>query len=470
MIGHPLLHEDAIPFSLLLERHGGELECLSSLRIRPGKRVTCLASRDNNLVVAKIFHATQSGLRHWKEDIAGLQALHDADILAPTVRLWDSDASLDLAFLITEFLHHGVTFLEAWQEQRRPERRQAMLRQLLRILARQHLAGLLHTDPHLRNFMFDNNQVVTIDGGDIRVLGDTPDQQQCIDNLGLLLAQFPPTEPAISDGCLHHYLDAMGWGAHTELLQRIHVATRRSRDRRWQKYSRKIFRECSAFVAQRSARHRMVCRREHFEGEVREFLRSPEDFLGSSRARSLKDGNSSSVYAIELDGRPRVVKRYNIKSASHALRRALQPTRAARSWRNSLGLEFHGIPTASPVAFLERRFGPLRSRAYLVMEQLTGPTLADYLKDVPTLDIPVVNQAATLLRQLQTLHIGHGDMKASNFIVTGEGIAIVDLDSMRFFRSEETYRGARATDRRRFLENWAQQPRLHQRFDDLIDV
>lgn len=468
MEGHPLLHESAIPFSLRLSEHGGELECLSPLRVRPGKRLTCIGSRDNKLVVAKIFHATPSGLRHWKRDLAGLQALHGAGIVAPQVRLWDSDTSLDLACVVTEFLNEAQTFQEVWQDTGDPAQRAGHLRALLDTLARQHAAGLLHADPHLRNFLVDKGRVVTVDGGDILAVTGGPAKQQCIDNLGLLLAQFPAVELDAAGDYLGAYLAGRGWPDDREHRDAIAQATAQARARRWNKYSRKVYRECSAFVVRRSSRYRSVCRRPLYEGEIREFLDAPESFLQSDRARCVKDGNSSSVFELRLDGAPRVVKRYNIKSPGHALQRALQPTRAAHSWRNGLGLEFHGILTAPVLAFQEQRFGPLRARAYLLMDRIEGPSLRDYRAGHPGADSPVVEQAAGVILRLRSLCIGHGDMKASNFIVTDNGVAVLDLDSMRFFRSQRTYRAAGQADTQRFLDNWRGDPAWLARFEALL--
>ena len=86
-----------------------------------------------------------------------------------------------------------------------------------------------------------------------------------------------------------------------------------------------------------------------------DLLADPEGYLKAREVRTLKDGNSSTVMVVRVNDRPVVVKRYNIKGRRHGLARALRATRAARAWRNAHALLFDGVPTARPLAMLEKR-------------------------------------------------------------------------------------------------------------------
>jgi hypothetical protein len=153
-----------------------------------------------------------------------------------------------------------------------------------------------------------------------------------------------------------------------------------------------------------------------------------------------------------------VVKRYNVKSFWHGVRRALKPrSRFRLAWCNGQRLHFLDIPTARPMALLEHRIGPLRRVAYLVMEDrggedLNGLAAAGGMQDVH------VDAVVRIFRSLAAAGLCHGDTKASNFLVTPEGVALIDLDAM-------TERPAGlGEDVRRFLDNWNAQPALQRRF------
>ncbi len=90
-----------------------------------------------------------------------------------------------------------------------------------------------------------------------------------------------------------------------------------------------------------------------------------------------KTGGTASVAKVEVNGRPLVIKRYNIKSFAHWLTRFWRPSRAWHSWREGNRLAFLGIATPKPLAVLEKRCFWLRSRAYLVTEFLPGPDIIE---------------------------------------------------------------------------------------------
>ena len=58
----------------------------------------------------------------------------------------------------------------------------------------------------------------------------------------------------------------------------------------------------------------------------------------------------------------------------------------------------------------------------------------------------------------------HGDMKATNFMLSGRGVQVIDLDSMR----QDAGAGEIARDRARFLANWQQDAELQRRFTELL--
>jgi hypothetical protein len=150
--------------------------------------------------------------------------------------------------------------------------------------------------------------------------------------------------------------------------------------------------------------------------------------------------------------RPIVVKRYNVKSPLHRVRRWFK-SRARTAWRNGHRLEFLGIPTAAPLALVEERFGPLRGRSWLVMEDcgdddLDGAVARDGWREV------WLDQLVALLGILRALGLGHGDMKATNVLIRNDVLHLIDLDAL----GERS--GGYRVDRDRLLSNWAEQPSL----------
>ena len=139
------------------------------------------------------------------------------------------------------------------------------------------------------------------------------------------------------------------------------------------------------------------------------------------------------------------MKRYNAKRR-----------RARRAWVNGHRLCFRGIPTARPVAVLLARG---RAPAYLVLEDLGGATLDAHIAR-HGLDDATLDAVVGLFEALSLEGLTHRDTKATNFIVAGGVVSLVDLDALRPARSRREI----AADQRRFLENW--EGTIAARFED----
>ena len=76
---------------------------------------------------------------------------------------------------------------------------------------------------------------------------------------------------------------------------------------------------------------------------------------------------------------------------------------------------------------------------------------------------PVVRRACELLGMLRAAELCHGDTKATNFIVAGSEVYLVDLDALRDAKREADYE----RDAARFLANW-EEPGVLARFRDAL--
>ena len=178
-----------------------------------------------------------------------------------------------------------------------------------------------------------------------------------------------------------------------------------------------------------------------------------------------KTGGAASVGRVEVNGRPLVIKRYNIKNFSHWLKRFWRPSRAWHSWREGNRLMFLGIATPKPLAVQEKRFIGLRSKAWLVTEFIDGPDIierfAPYVEngDAPEVELLALDR---LFAQLIQARISHGDFKGHNLFWHVDRWAMIDLDAMQRHSSRSSFAAAYARDRARFMRNWPTQSALHQ--------
>ncbi|WP_448511035.1 lipopolysaccharide kinase InaA family protein [Immundisolibacter sp.] len=428
----------------------GFLLCDRALRILPARRWTLAGTLEpaQRPVVAKLFLAGRQARRHFERERRGLEGLHRRGMAAP-----------DVLYAGTLDELGGWLILTAWLPGASADTLgEAALPAVLRAVASHHAAGIEQRDAHLANFLVRSGIAWTLDGAGIRISGHPLPARRALRNLAAWLAQFPPAV----DARLNEWCAVYGAIAGAIPRQELQCLLDRARRQREARHIDKALRSCTAFDARRTLRRLQVLDRRDDAPDLRAWLLAPDAPFENLQADWLKRGNSASVVRADLDGRLRVIKRYNLKNLAHRLRRLWRPSRAWHSWRNAQRLALWGLPTPRPVALLEHRFGWLRGRAWYVCEWVAGESLAQVLPaaDPPRRDL-LLDRLCGLLADLARLRLTHGDLKATNLLVDQDNqLMLLDLDALRRHRRRVTFERALARDLARLRANWADDAEL----------
>lgn len=457
------------PFSLSLKTpdESNPVLCRAPLRLLTGKRHVHMGSWGQREVVVKLFLDPKRARRHWARELAGVDFLKSATVSTPEL-LYSGQLDDGTPALLFEFLPGAQTALDLWPSQASFEMRQKFLFQLVEVIGALHDAGLVQNDLHLGNFLISQGKVYVIDGDAVRAhsFGQGLEMEESSRNLALFFAQLPPRFDSLIESTVHHYAQVRQCGEKV-LLARLRKDLPVVRRRRRRKYVDKCYRDCSEFVRVATPQGIAVLRRDRQGATLSRFLADPDTFMGQGTL--LKDGNSSTVARVRGDGFDWVVKRYNIKNVWHRLSRCWRPTRAWVSWGNAHRLKISGIATPAPIAVFENRFGPLRATGYYVCEYVDRPHAETYFQDrrVPEDDRRQVAEAfVELFDQFRLLAMGHGDCKATNFLIKGHSPWVLDLDAMHEYRPGARFERVYSLDRARFLNNWQTLPELQRWFDE----
>jgi tRNA A-37 threonylcarbamoyl transferase component Bud32 len=305
----------------------------------------------------------------------------------------------------------------------------------------------------LDNFILKDDELYAIDAANLKKQAAPLSSAAAIENLQFFFAQFEEDSYPLLLMCLGAYKKINPDLSISE--ESLLVGARKKRRRVWNKFAKKIFRNCTDIVSQRTFSRSMLCKREYFTGPFVDFLNDPDSAI--EKATLLKKGNSSTVALVEIMGRKFVVKRYNIKNHIKLIRRQFPLSRAQRSWLYAHLLGFHNISTPKPIAMLEKRLGPLRSTGYFIMEYIKAHDIMHSLelaKDEPKAQHEILNRFAQIVKKLADHNISHGDFKATNFLDTLPTISIVDLDAMTHHRCRLFFQKAHKEDRLDFIENF----------------
>lgn len=433
------------------------LVLLQTFRVLPGKRVVALARWKDDLAVVKIFIARSRWEQHVQREVEGIGLLLDAGL--PTPALLGSGQCLDgeSGFVLLEYLAESDSVRERWDSSDEPGRK-ALLCDVVTLIARCHAHGLLQKDMHLDNFLLQGNALALLDAAALEQhAGDAEgvDNVNSLRNLALFFAQFPLSNDPVVPALYEHYR-ALRPGAQISADASVLTALlHKKRMARLKLVWQKLFRETSANVCEQDVGHFLVRRRELSTPGWQRFIADPDAAMAGGVM--LKDGNSSTVVQLRIDGRAVVVKRYNLKTWWHVVKRLFMPTRAARSWRNAHMLELLGIATPAPLLLLERRWGPLRREAWYVTEHVAGEEVQTLLLQTPV-DTPqwqaLLGQCRTLFSALRAYGIVHGDTKLTNFLLADGALQVLDLDAMRHESDARRLRRASESDIARFVRNF----------------
>jgi len=459
------------PFVLALDGQAGEsalLRCQEVVRAMPGKRLVCRGEWQGKDVFIKLYFGAD---KDWRTERQGLQALSSNGITAPTVLHAGTADRGALHVIVLEAIQPAVTLETAWAETGDETARIALLQRAVVCIASHHRAGLEQRDIHLNNFLLSGERLYTLDGGGIHDAGvDELPVKRSRDNLALFFAQFYPDDDCLIDTVLPVYLKQRSWSTEVLASVELHHRVRHFRRGRLRRFLKKVFRDCSAFKCEHSWQTFRVYDRSMASSVMVRFLANPDASLQHADVQYLKQGNTCTLWTTRVDGRQLVVKRYNIKSLSHRFGRAFRNTRAAVSWRNAHRLWMYGILTARPVALVEERFGPLRGRAWYISEFVAGDDASSLCRQgsLDDTDKVAARQVTDLLAQLALSAISHGDMKATNFILSERGAVVIDLDAMRKHDATDSFHRAQRRDLRRFMRNWEGCPGTRAMFTEMM--
>lgn len=403
-------------------------------RVLPQRRLSGIATCDGETVFAKIFYGRKAR-RYWSRELNGAALMAGSE--APSAGVIGQGATVDEGGYVV--LYRALLDAEGLDEQNAEE-----IIDAVRCLARMHDANVIQTDPHLDNFVRSEGAVYAVDADGLRRALLI---RHHITNLATMLAQRAPQFDDQIEAIWGIYAAQRGaYVARMGSAEQLRHATHKARQLRVRRYLKKTQRECSEFVQRQKFTRDFLCDRHHWP-QLQRFMVFPEEVF--NQGVPLKLGNSATVVRCVIEGQTYVIKRYNIKSLRHRVRRWIK-RRARNAWTNGHWLDFLGVDTAKPVALLEQRWGWFAGVSYLVMPDCGERDLIHTLSSEPERFSELAPQTVRILRKLRDAGIAHGDLKATNFIVHGPNVLLIDYDSVRVGDSQR--------DIARFLKNWADDP------------
>jgi len=441
----------------------GQAQVQQVVRRLPARRLVMRAHWQAQQVFIKAFLGADAE-RYAQRDLAGVKRFQQAGILTPRLLHQEYSARYQAYFLVFEQIHSAQSLTDYLRDCQ-PSQSLSVFKQLMKVLAQHHQAGLLQQDMHPNNFLLrlhkQSQQIYSLDGDSVcatraiscrRALHNLA---TLLSKLDILLVQKYLTE------ALAEYAQSRAWPPFTSAQeQSFKTLMRQIRLRTLSAYAdKKVFRQCGDVRVLHAPPFHLALSSAY----PIEPASVPQAILQSmAAAHYLKQGNTCTVLRGELAQRPIVIKRYNIKHFWHGISRGWRRSRASISWSNVHRLTWLGIATPAPVALLERKILGWQCEAYYLAEWLDGISLRHLTQQA---DAPAIALAAQHLADVfyrwHLLGISHGDCKADNFKYLDQQWWVLDLDSMRQHANEAKALRAHVRDLKRLFANWQASDRLY---------
>ena len=449
-----------------------DLRLIKTLRVLEGRREVWLAevSATGRRVVAKKFLRGSKQRKESQKEIHGLNELRQRNVAGPSLLFVANDEQEGI-WVVAGFLEDAAELGDVFFRGEKSSSLDAALRCFARTLLLHWRNGVDQTDAHYKNFLWNGQALYTIDVGSIRFNRREISARGRTKTLVRMCHKF-------TDEMWSVFLSTYDGEARTDEEKQFASSLRteafcremkKGRQLDVQRFWHKCQRNCTEF--ERIDKNGIMLLRSRTQGRALAdaLMHDPESLM--SQGERLKSGNTCTVQRIEWGGSKYVLKRYNRKPLFYRVRHFFSTSRVLQSWANANVLNRLGIRTAEVIIACEfRKFG-LLDHGYIVMECVDGETMGSFMKQ-PSLPMDVrggyMTETVNLFENLYQNRIVHGDMKAKNLLAEGGKLCLIDIDGMKLFLSESRFCKLFEKDRRRFLKNWEDVPKLKADFEELL--
>jgi heptose I phosphotransferase len=350
------------------------------------------------------------------------------------------------SFLVTKDLEGTISLEDFFKNKMDRDISVAQKRDLLKNVARIcraiHMNGLNHRDLYLCHFHIEKDtnstykDIALIDLHRAQIRKKVPLRWSTKDIGGLLhsIIQF-----GISEADCYRFLEVYFDSSLRELLIKNKNFIRRARSRAYSMYMKpiceeiditdnKMLSDSSGYVKEIGKDYRWIGSKALVSSSVLELLQDLDGAIKNGKVIKQEQGHH--IVSLDLDGKRIFIKRYQVKSAWHLVRKIFSQSRAFNSWIAIHWLRAVNISTVEPILIYEKLNFFTSLDAYLITSEIKGEILSDVCKENMK-DALIVARINSLFKRLKWIGFNHGDAKTSNFFLDKDNLIVFDLDISR---------------------------------------
>ena len=217
----------------------------------------------------------------------------------------------------------------------------------------------------------------------------------------------------------------------------------------WKKRKRKCLRASKGIEVLSIGPWRGMIRKGYFSEDFAQLLERVAFDFRKSGNKKIKEGSRTLVKEIvginQKNPEDLILKYYKTPKFLSKMKAVFRTSRARGAWINAHNLLMRGIPTPTPVAFGEKKRWGIVQESFFITEKIPGTTGGDiFLKEFlersrdpekSSLKKYFLIRLARMVRWMHQTGICHGDLKASNILVTihrkKPAVFLVDMDGVK---------------------------------------
>jgi len=177
----------------------------------------------------------------------------------------------------------------------------------------------------------------------------------------------------------------------------------------------------------------------------------------------IKSDNSSVIIKLESDIGYLAAKYYHKPNVTRVLNNSL----ACVSWYFAHRLRINGIQTPTPLALMEERKMGLYFRSWYICEFDDSINCKNYFIHTTAITPAMANVASAIVDMFVSLrecHLSHGNIKASNILISDGRPCLIGLDFMSFHPKKKKADLMWHRDIKQFMASWDERYDIYKHF------
>jgi len=422
----------------------------------------------------KLTLPTIGANREWK----AIKRLNELNINCPEVAavcFRGLNPANSESFLITKALVNTISLEEAlkqgkYQSLTVSDKREFILK-IAEISKKMHDGGVNHRDYYLCHFHVAKNldvkkDIYLIDLHRAQIRSTVPVRWSEKDIGGLFHSALGF---GLSERDLYRFLSSYFNLPIRVILEKNSSFVRRSMKRAFSMYMKPLLKEIAISSKKKqtsnenlirgdNGKARWIAKKQFLTKEMRGVIANLDHFM--TKGDVVKNEPGHQIVKIIIKDREFFIKKYQMKSLFHVVRKILSKSRAYNSWLASFWLRAAGINTFEIICVYEEynTFATLDS--YLISESLEGLRL-DEASRCEEDSLMIAAKIHALFKRLLWIGFNHGDAKSTNFFFLENRLFAFDLDNSKQRNLFLFFNRSRERDVKRILRSYLYSDKIY---------